>query len=431
MTKLLFSFISAFLLNGVYSASQATPSLTEDELNSTKIEVTGSVSQKDFEDLIEKLGQPESKIENVSLHSASLASFPEDIFYSLGEAFCQNKSLTSLSITESGINDHFVAKICWALRTRPDFSLEILRLSFNPLYDRIGQSLGEALEINTKLRELFLDDVKLADEGVSLLAKALKKNSSLTLLSLSHNNIQDQGAGDLGLMLAFNTGLKDLNLAHNKITLVGVDFLFFDLSKNKSLSKLNLEFNKLENRDEGFSRLQDVSLKELNIGGNNLSVKALESLASALGKNTSLQILSLTHSGLNDDNFDKVIELVLLSENNLKSLDLSFNALADGAAFTLGSYLDDTRHLTSLDLRHNDITDAGVDDLIEALKKQKNVTSLMFADNDNISHEKSLALDTLLQDLAKASKAPTLSLVKQSVVMNPMPSTQLINEGDF
>ena len=75
--------------------------------------------------------------------------------------------------------------------------------------------LAEALETNTTLTDLILDNNKIGDEGAKAIAEALKTNTTLINLKLSTNIIGDEGANALAEALKTNTTTK-LNLDNNR-----------------------------------------------------------------------------------------------------------------------------------------------------------------------------------------------------------------------
>lgn len=61
--------------------------------------------------------------------------------------------------------------------------------------------------LNCRIQSLNLENNKLGNKGVSVLARALQENKSLVNLNLSRNEITDDGATAIAAMLKINYGV--------------------------------------------------------------------------------------------------------------------------------------------------------------------------------------------------------------------------------
>src|SRR5690606_9226368 len=99
---------------------------------------------------------------------------------------------------------------------------------------------------NIKLKELFLIDCKIKDDGVKFLASVLEKDTNLNELYLDSNEISDEGAKHLVSMLKTNKALKKLNITNNKITDKGAKFFIEALKEGEiSINSIELDFNEI------------------------------------------------------------------------------------------------------------------------------------------------------------------------------------------
>jgi hypothetical protein len=150
-------------------------------------------------------------------------------------------SLTSLDLASNPLGDAGVLKLTDALRTHP--ALTELHLECTECGDvgasALAQQLavdappelphanrpppfvlsplpapppGEANVFGRTLRQLFLNNNSIADQGARALATALSFNATVTELYLGFNQIADQGAIDLAYMLSIRNGT--LNVLH-------------------------------------------------------------------------------------------------------------------------------------------------------------------------------------------------------------------------
>ena len=99
------------------------------------------------------------------------------------------------------------------------------------------------LHHNLPLKNLYLSNNNISDDGATALARALHHNSTLNTLDLSNNNISDVGATALAQALHHNSTLKKLSLSNNNISDVGATALAQALHHNSTLEKLTLYSN--------------------------------------------------------------------------------------------------------------------------------------------------------------------------------------------
>ncbi|CAF3426633.1 unnamed protein product [Rotaria socialis] len=138
-------------------------------------------------------------------------------------------------------------------------TLQSLDLSFNQIYDVGVFELTQALSVNQKssLRFLYLSKNGIANDGASYLSEMLKTNRSLKELWLSNNEVGDEGVKKLANALAYyDKKLKFLSLSMNIfITDLCIDSLIEMLEHNQALKELWIEDCNLT--EQGKKRLQE------------------------------------------------------------------------------------------------------------------------------------------------------------------------------
>ena len=98
------------------------------------------------------------------------------------------------------------------------------------------------LSNNTTLKELWITDGSINDDGVITLVQSLKYNKSITSLYLHINpDITSASAQSLAELLLHNNTLEDLDLVYTNIDTNGVLVLVETLKTNKGLGKLRLD----------------------------------------------------------------------------------------------------------------------------------------------------------------------------------------------
>jgi len=144
--------------------------------------------------------------------------------------------------------------------------------------------IADALNTNTTLKALSIDNNHLGDIGLYSLAKTLTiNNRTLSELNLGSNGITDEGIKHLVHMLRTNKTLTELHLSENDITDAGVKILTDVIQNgNTTIEKLWLSRNKLLT-DSSVSYFipmikQSSSLKKLFIVDCSLSDKSKNQL---------------------------------------------------------------------------------------------------------------------------------------------------------
>lgn len=178
-------------------------------------------------------------------------------------------------------------------------SLDISGMVFSTLF---MSQFASAVGHNTELREIYLDNGSIGDEGARLLAHGLAHNAShfLRVLSLEDNQIGCRGATHLAKVLengsrwsrtfggfrapacAAGSGLQYLSLAGNAVAAAGAKALAEVLMRSDdSLETLNLEGNRIGDWAVGWLAvaLKNHSvLKCLNLKANPIGSDGLEEL---------------------------------------------------------------------------------------------------------------------------------------------------------
>jgi len=320
------------------------------------------------------------------------------IFY-LCMALEQNSTLENLNLDATGITDAGAADIAALFRSEKNFSLAVLGLSQNSIsYD--GMILiSEALENNTTLRTLTVDQEtdpaslgkKKAIIEINKLSGNEFKKGSMSFdiykkesksICLYRKNFNTYHMIIATPMLAKNHLLTDLNISHNAIG-DGIEYFSKMLATNTTIRKLNLSNCMIS--DGGVRHIADALTKNfvlvnLNIAQNKFTEIGVHFLSFALKENkeNSLHSLTLTYNSLNIQkfrgnaallnchrkkyyDFDAIIIASLVSCNaSLRRLILTENYIGDKGAKAIASALNCNNVLEFLDLSGNMIGHLGV-----------------------------------------------------------------------
>jgi Ran GTPase-activating protein (RanGAP) involved in mRNA processing and transport len=240
--------------------------------------------------------------QNTALESLDLASnaLGSANLAEIAPVLYRNTSIKSLDLTGNGLDDIESSNVLRELirRNKTITSLCIARNGFGRNAAAV-RSIADGMRSNTTVQQLDLQNCKLGDQGVSVLANAIR-NASLLELDLHYNEITSVGVRALvdDNVEAVNT-LTKLCLTYNSIKSEGVTILADAFGRNAmpSLKELDLRFCGIDN--DGFAALvsaleRDKSLQILNVSGNHCGERGFMALAESLPHIKGLQQINFT-----------------------------------------------------------------------------------------------------------------------------------------
>ena len=239
-----------------------------------------------------------------------------------------NTTIRTLDISYCGISHEGVESLVRALA-----SLQKLYISSNKIGDNGIAHIATALKTNTTMRTLDIRNCGLSDEGAESLARALAVNRSLQKLDISNNEIGDNGITHIATVFQTNTTLRTLDISHCSISDEGAVLLARALAVNRSLQVLNINYNKIG--DNGVAHIAtalqtNCTLKKLNVSVTEEA--GVESLATALISNNSLEILELRWSSTHPDITMEKMGVCISTNSVLRVLQLAINKKQLGVA---------------------------------------------------------------------------------------------------
>lgn len=146
--------------------------------------------------------------------------------------------------------------------------------------------------------KLDLSGQSLSADTCSVLARALQKDTVFTEVSLSDCMLSEEGAKVLLTGLFDNITVKVLDLKGNNLRSKGAEVLGKLLARNKTLRRLVLEWNALGVWDEAFSLFceglaSNGVLTQLDLRNNQINHQGAAELALALKRNNTVEVLDL------------------------------------------------------------------------------------------------------------------------------------------
>jgi hypothetical protein len=225
-------------------------------------------------------------------------------------------------------------------------------------------------------------------------------------LQLQHYGVSDRMAIALSSALGRMTFGSTLILRNNLIGAVGCGAIASQLNMAQ-LTTLDLSNNHLNSvLPDGFAALlnairENETLTSLGLGGNKLTTKCFNELASSIHGKMQLRKLNVSRNNMNDEACSILVRA--LQHTSVECVDFSWNAL-HGCSIAALLTATETR-LHSLDLAHNGLGRGhGVSELFSALVTNKTLTALDVSYNRLNQHwilflASMLASNTVLIDL--------------------------------
>jgi Ran GTPase-activating protein (RanGAP) involved in mRNA processing and transport len=382
--------------------------LSENDENLTTVELTQNVR---MDDMLAKV-LAESMEDNVTVRSLVLSFFSivDDGAYAIGSVLAKSKVLQKLQLRELR-NSREVITIFRLLRENS--SIEELSLRHSQICpmgaEAVGdffkhhgnlqevrfvdcQFTGNSLELlcnglaetRSPLQRLYLVNTDIGSERVIHLAKLLqKKNSSLRELFLGENELGDEGVALLTAGVLESTSLRLLDLRSNGITSTGAMSLQGIITRSPFVLTLNLGNNILGNQGaaalaRGLAQSSCV-LQTLDLSDNAIEEAGASALASMLRYNVSLEDLNLSFNAIGDDGAHS-LAAALKRNTTLRCLKLRRSALTNKGARNFAENLPRMRGLKELTLNKNSIDTAGLSALLDALRANVELEYLQVAE---------------------------------------------------
>lgn len=164
----------------------------------------------------------------------------------IAQALLENKHLKHLNLSANHLGREGVTSLCKATISQQNFtpidSLITLNLSKNDI-DYIGATfLATALNHNTALVDLYLDNNSLHHTGIRSIVEAIHNNphTYIVRLGLSNTQMGDQGAKELLDFLKSNLTIAYLDINRNNITQAGAQYIHNLLKDNVSITRLKM-----------------------------------------------------------------------------------------------------------------------------------------------------------------------------------------------
>jgi len=225
----------------------------------------------------------------------------------------------------------------------------VLDLSLTRLHHVHISELVQALQVASSLETLILENCRLNDNEIEILANGLASDESkatmLARLSFRSNRIGNRGAVSLRPFFTATSSLEEIDLSKNQIGSRGANYTFHAFRDNPrvKIKMINLSQNEIwdVDGDGGFFSTNNT-LQLLNLEGNYIHDEGIELMANGLYKNG--------------------------GDTQLEELNLGWNGIGDEGCIQIGQMLETNSSLVKIGLGENDITSVGAKALLVALR---------------------------------------------------------------
>ncbi|KAG7359873.1 leucine rich repeat LRR-containing protein [Nitzschia inconspicua] len=241
--------------------------------------------------------QASTSIRRLYIVNANIGSTVDEVKY-LAKLLASNDTLKEMYLSENNMGDQGVIQLAEGLLGNQ--TLQVLDLRSNGIGAEGAVAISAVLSQTRSLKRLSIAMNDIRDVGASALAEGLNHNGSvLEELDLSENDIGEVGACSLANMLLTNTRLCDLNLAFNRVGSTGVAYFANALEHNDTLLRLSLRRNNIDNLGASMfaSKLPTMrGLKELVMVNNPIDQEGSTDLLNGLRRNMEIVYLQVGDS---------------------------------------------------------------------------------------------------------------------------------------
>ena len=298
----------------------------------------------------------------------------------LFKTLTHNISIISLNLSSlDGINrNRICSEGCKYLTNllKENKFLNELNLSGNSIKNEGLKYIFEGLNNNFSLSILILGNNEIDEKGIANFNIIQKCN--LIKLDLKENSIKNIGLKILGKCLTSSTlmTLKQLNISSCKITFEGIKTFFSIIFQNRTINSITLNNNYLGRGkfDELEPFISSMNLRYLGLSGCSIG-KGFIQLASLIISNNTLKGIDLSYNQIDDDCFNHFIKL---PRNNrmLKSIDLSKNFISGNSAKVFFNNLSFNNSLKYINFHDNQMQNSIANSIINSLRINKSVLKI-------------------------------------------------------
>ncbi|KAF9187746.1 hypothetical protein BGZ50_001752 [Haplosporangium sp. Z 11] len=308
-----------------------------------------------------------------------------------------SKILEALNVAASSISQSDAKILAKLIKSSDAANIKSLKMEGSTISQQATKMLFEAWKFNKTISTLSLARSGVNDKTVKYLARVIVKNETLRTLDLSGNHITALGAEILAEAMIVNRGVTRLCIQSNNIKKAGAPHLAKILSKNRVIRHMNIGSNSLG--PDGIVLIAEAvrfnrTLTSLSLDMNEMGYRGAAAIATALVSNRHITHLYLAHNNIGDKGLADICES-LKRNKYLACLDLELNHIGMGQSVVglkaLGEILKVNATLRELNLSYNLFSTEAVKALAEGMVVNSTLESVIFT-NCCLSTESAIAI---------------------------------------
>ena len=354
--KIVFSSLGTIVFHGEFSikAIHSVFCLFLDEIDLNQIYINGVTL---YDSLMDVASPKCTSLNSVQLLNCCVhdVTTPNAVANMLAHVLCNTTLLEHLNLSGCRLKTEHTKIILETLTQAA--SIITISLSDNNLANEVFDVLTSVITCNRGLQCIELSNCNLQEAGILSITKALENCEALQSLDLSNNVITDDVAVNVANLIVKCRSIQDLRLQSCLLQYAGIqkiseamvvtacfrciDFSYNAISdqcamiianvieNNKSLKKLNFSNCKLQSTVclQIFQAAAKItSLVHLDLSNNLFTDFVIDSFASMIQQNVSLEYLNISGCCDKAKNFEKVTHSLVTLES-LTHLDLSCNVI--------------------------------------------------------------------------------------------------------
>ena len=318
-------------------------------------------------------------------------------YYDIGKLLTSRKTLTSIFISNCTMSPFVIADLV--------DELELLSLLYifdcHLVLQFVTNICARCLNRKSQLKELFIHTTNLLCSLTSDILALLSNDHNTSTVLVTKDTLACQNPTDVQIALALQLETKltiwklcncFLNyqschhvvsvLVANAANLVALDFSgtlgqceleMFNACFNQSqcashLTTLKICYSKINNTALTLASTLALTnkLEELDLRGNDLQTADIIDILKGAGKISTLKVFNISHNNVTDAAANS-IAVLLFSNNNLDTVDLSYNSLQAAGVVKILKGMRNCSTLRRLNVSNNNITDEAAADIAVVL----------------------------------------------------------------
>ena len=218
--------------------------------------------------------------------------------------------------------------------------MEVLNLNNNLLKKGIAIKANALHTNKTPLETLAISSNQIPEEAAESFAATIRSNCLLEVLNLYNNNLHDDGMIKIAHSLANLSSVKYLYVGGNKLSCKAADAIASVILANNKLGTLYLNENFLGAGVQVIANAlkQIASLESVYLNNNQIPEFVAEDLAGALLINKSLRVVALSDNHLTTKGI-KIISQAVSNLSELQMYNISYNYCTDEASDSISSVI--------------------------------------------------------------------------------------------